>query len=458
MQASLAPSLEIGRCIKDSLRVWARHLPVLFLASMLAMGLSVLTATFLAGSLYAGLLTMMLKAMRGDAPRIGDLFAHVRRFLRFSVLTWGTLFLTAIGLALLVVPGVLFGVRCFHVHLLVADRGASLDEAFVASRKAVKRYRFLTHLALILFAAFIVSLGISAAISYTVRILPVGLALALPLAVGLFASAYRQTLEIEAAHEERREQEFDEMRDELQTAHDMQMGLLPKQNLEVPGYSLDGVCIPANNVGGDHFTYRWLGEGETRLALVVADVSGKAMGAAVTALRFTEMLRYESEGKARPAHILEGLNRSLEGQLDPATFITCCIAVVDPVHGRVEIASAGHCMPYHYRHASGQAVPVQVVGYPLGMASLLGVEADYASVQIDLARGDALVLYSDGVVEAQNDTGELYDETRFELLLGEKAGQADAAGLVRTIVDHVERFVGDAPRTDDLTAVVLKRE
>ncbi|MDP6777433.1 MAG: hypothetical protein QGI83_11795, partial [Candidatus Latescibacteria bacterium] len=297
MQASIPPSLEIGRCIKDSLRAWVRHLPVLFLASILAMALSVFTASLLAGSLYAGLLGMMLKAMRGDPPRVGDLFAYARKFLRFFAITWVILLVTVIGLVLLVVPGVLFGVRCSYVHLLAADRGASLDEAFVASRKAVKRYGFLTHLALIIFAAFLISLGVSTATSYALELLPVGVALALPLALGLFASAYRQTLEIEAAHEERRDREFEEMRDELQTAHDMQMGLLPKESPDVPGYSLDGVCIPANKVGGDHFTYRWLDEDRRRLALVVADVSGKAMGAAVTALRFTEMLRYEFEGR-----------------------------------------------------------------------------------------------------------------------------------------------------------------
>jgi sigma-B regulation protein RsbU (phosphoserine phosphatase) len=115
-------------------------------------------------------------------------------------------------------------------------------------------------------------------------------------------------------------------------------------------------------------------------------------------------------------------------------------------------------MPYHFRHSGGQAVAVEVVGYPLGMASLLGVDADYTPVEIHLAAGDALVLYSDGVVEAQNDTGDLYDEARLELLLAEKSGGADAQRLVRTIVDHVERFIGEAPRTDDLTAVVMKRE
>ena len=204
MQSTETPSLDISRCIKDSLRVWVRHLPVLLLASILALVLSAATATILAGSLYAGLLTMVLKAMRGEAPGLGDLFAHVRRFLRFFAITWVMVLLTAAGLVLLVVPGILFGVRCSYAHLLAADRGTPLDEAFAASRETVKRYGFWPHLALILFAAFILSLGISTATSFAVRLFPIGLAVIQPLALGLFASAYRQTLEVETAQEERR--------------------------------------------------------------------------------------------------------------------------------------------------------------------------------------------------------------------------------------------------------------
>ena len=137
------------------------------------------------------------------------------------------------------------------------------------------------------------------------------------------------------------------MRDELQTAHDMQMGLLPQSSPDLPGYALDGTCIPANSVGGDYYAYRWLDEDKTKLGIVVADVSGKAMEAAVTAVRFNEMLRYECQNRVAPADILDGLNDSLEGQIDHATFITCCIAVLDVPTGKVTLASAGHCPPIH---------------------------------------------------------------------------------------------------------------
>ena len=81
------------------------------------------------------------------------------------------------------------------------------------------------------------------------------------------------------------------MRDELQTAHDMQMDLLPETPPELTGYTVDGLLVPANNVGGDYFHYRWLDDEHEKFAIIIADVSGKAMEAAVTALRFNEVLR-----------------------------------------------------------------------------------------------------------------------------------------------------------------------
>ena len=459
------PHLSIGGCLSDSFSVWANHLPVLFAASVAVVILSLGTGTLLMGSLYAGLFAMLLKGMRGEKPRFRDVFSRARHFVRFFCITWFALLLTAVGLALLVVPGILVGVWCFYMHLLAADRGTSLDESFVESRKAVKRYGFWKHLVVLAFALAVAVGSVFATIEIASEkgallawLIPVVPLLLQPLALGLLASAYRQTLEVEAEQAMFREREFREMRDELQTAHDMQMGLLPGESPEVAGYSLDGICIPANNVGGDYFAYRWLDDGKTRLALVVADVSGKAMEAAVTALRFNEMLRYECRERTAPADILDGLNASLEGQVSTSTFITCCIAVLHTSGGAVEVASAGHCFPYHYASRSGRAVPVEVTGFPLGLPAAVRPSEPYATVRVALQPGDALVLYSDGVVEAHDRNGELYDERRFEQLLGATAGGVDAGHITRTVVRDVDRFIGGAPRTDDVTVVVLKRK
>ena len=279
------------------------------------------------------------------------MFCRVCNFPRFFAFVLFVSLLSAVGLVFLIIPGVLFGVWCFYMFQLAADQNFKLDEAFLESRKGVQRHGFWKHLILVCFVAILIGRGVQAAIEIFdeqgfawIWLVPV---LVQPIGLGLLVSAYRQTLEVEVEQKESYDREFEEMRDELQTTHDMQMDLLPKGNPDLVGYSLDGVCIPANNVGGDYYAYRWLDEGDSRLALVVAEVSGKAMEGAITALRFNEMLRYETRNRKDPAPILEGLNDSLEGQIETSTFITCCVAVLDTNTGSVEVANAGHCLPFH---------------------------------------------------------------------------------------------------------------
>ena len=473
MQTLPTSELDIGRCFSESFSVWMRHFVALSLASVAAVVLSAATASLLLGSLYAGLLMMILKGMRGGKPRFRDVFSYIRRFPRLFCITWYAVIMTTIGLVLLIAPGILFGVWCFYMYLLAADRDAPLDEAFVESRKAVRRYGFKKHLLLLIFALLIV-FGSGVTGQYQLAdVLPMGqiilgpLKLSMmhlvavlfqPFALGLLASAYHQTLEVEALRQKLHREEFEVMRNELQTAHDMQMGLLPGESPHIPGYALDGVCIPANNVGGDYFAYRWLDDEKTRLAIVAADVSGKAMEAAVTALRFNEMLRYECRGRTSPADILDGLNESLEGQIDMATFITCCIAVLNTRDHTIEIANGGHCLPYHYRHQDGQAVALDITGFPLGLPALVRPDDPYDTLRMTLHPGDAIFLYSDGVVEAQDVNGEFYDEERFADWLRTTGGGTDVTEMVHTIVRSVDRFMGNAPRTDDVTLIGLKRK
>jgi len=458
---SATPELSVRKCLADSLSVWGRHLPMLSLASAVVIAVSAGTAFLLLGCLHAGLLVMVLKGMRGQTPRLGDAFGQIRLFLRFFGITLFVVLLTTVGLVFLVVPGILFAVWCSYVYVLAADRSLPLDEAFVQSRKAVQRYGFWKHLLLIGCSAA-VTLGsvYLASEMWTEHGLPfVWLApvIMLPLALALQVSAYRQTLEVEARADAVYHQKYQEMRNELQTARDMQMGLLPEDGPGLAGYSLHGVCIPANTVGGDYFAYKWLDNEESKLAIVVADVSGKAMEAAVTGLRFNEMLRYECRDRTDPSEILGGLDASLEGQIDDATFITCCVAVLDTGSNEVVIASAGHCLPYHYTAKDAGVRPLQITGFPLGLSPVVRPDEPYDTIRATLGPGDALVLYSDGVIEAHNAVGDLYEEPRLEQLLRTTAGDGDAGRTVRAAVRDVDRFIGDAPRTDDVTVVVLKR-
>ncbi len=507
-------NLQFFRCLNDSISTWASHLPILCLASFLAILLSAISGTLLLGSLYAGFAIMILRAQQGEQPSMRDLFGQIIRFVRFfsmnififlffifglviiavlvfmssdffvfllnafkQVVAQETPWIIPIGsehigkfleeknifwavvlaACLLCLPGLVFVVKCFYIYLLAADRGVHIDEAYVESRKAVERYGFFRHCALILTALGILvgSVALSKNIADNALAQLCIFTLFQPLALGIFASAYNQTLCEEARQWESYKQQFSEMRDELQTAHDMQMGLLPQSSPDLPGYALDGTCIPANSVGGDYYAYRWLDEDKTKLGIVVADVSGKAMEAAVTAVRFNEMLRYECQNRIAPADILDGLNDSLEGQIDHATFITCCIAVLDVPTGKVTLASAGHCPPIHL---SNRSQFIDLVGYPLGIPALVRPPTPYRVVHLTLAPGDRLVLYSDGVVEAQNARRNFFDDDRFVRCLEQASIDQTPTDLIADLVTDVKSFIGNARRTDDITLVILQRD
>ena len=508
-------SLSMRKCFKQAFVAWADNVGILFAASAVSFGLSAASGTLLMGSLYAGLLLMTLRAVQGLRPNFRDLFGQVKRFLRFFSITVFIMLFFILGLMLiavplflesdlfaallngfrhrvvedtpwmiavspedivaflesrkvivltatltfffLFVPGLFFVIKCFYMYLLAADRGLRLDEAYVESRKAVERYGFWKHLGLIVSAIgcllLVISLVEKFSFDSNVKILFV-LVFA-PFSCGLIASAYNQTLGEEARQWAQYTQKFAEMRDELQTAHDMQMGLLPRAVPNLKGYDLSGRCIPANSVGGDYYAYRWLDKKKTKLAIVVADVSGKAIEAAVTALRFNEMLRYECEGRTEPAGILDGLNTSLENQIDLATFITCCVAVLDVPSGLVQVASAGHCPPIV---VGEKARLTTISGYPLGLPKIVRPVEAYETITVKLAPGERLVLYSDGVVEAQNSHSHLFDEGRFLHLLERAGSYMTSKELIDRTVSQVVAFIGEAPRTDDITLVILQRD
>lgn len=513
MDIPVRANLRISRCLKDAFSMWASHIPILFLGSFLAAILSLASLTLFLGSLYAGLSVMVLRALQNEKPRLSDLFGQLSRFLRFFSITIFILLFFILGIAIVLVPiflssekfadilnvfrhhvaqdtpwviaigaedierfiieknivllapviaflfmfvpGLVLVVKCFYMYLLAADRGLRLDEAYVESRKAVERYGFWKHLLLIVIAFSILGFAdsLSDFISSDSSIDGIILLVFAPLSIGIFASAYQQTLCEEQRQWEGYKRKFVEMRDELQTAHDMQMSLLPQAGPDLPGYALHGVCIPANSVGGDYYAYRWLDKAKTQLAIVVADVSGKAMEAAVVGLRFNEMLRYECRNRTEPAAILDGLNASLEGQIDMATFVTCCIAVLDVPTGKVRIANAGHCPPLHMTH---QVHIVDLNGYPLGLPKIVRPNEPYDTQEIILKPGHRLVLYSDGVVEAQNARNQFYEEDRFVHQLQHIPLNTPPNTLIQHVVSDVKSFVGGAPRTDDITLVVLQ--
>ncbi|MEJ2110157.1 MAG: PP2C family protein-serine/threonine phosphatase [Acidobacteriota bacterium] len=429
--------------------------------SCLVVFLGAVTFSILNGALYGGFILMILNAMNGKKPHFKEIFGQFRRFFPLFAAIWFAVILTVAGTILLVVPGIFLGTSCFYLLILATDREVSFDEAFVESRKAVKKYGFWRHFLLcsVVLVIPIVSLFVSRNsgfpnIGTAVTILFIFF---LPFILGLQVSAYRQTLKSEEEKRKRHEIEFEYMRDELETAHDMQMSLLPKGNPFIHGYDISGICIPANHVGGDYFAYRWLDEEKRRLSIVMADVSGKAMVAAVIAVRFNEMLRYELRRSHAPAEILRGLHDSLAGELDEGAYVTCCVSTLDTANGTIEIANAGQCHPFHYSAASGKLTGIEINGLPLGMPSQICLNKPYDSMRFTIEPGDMVLFYTDGIVDAENNLGEFYDEGRIYSLFQHREVFDTAERLVNKTLNNVEKFRRGAPQTDDISLVVLKR-
>ena len=271
---------------------------------------------------------------------------------------------------------------------------------------------------------------------------------------GAVAMGYARFLDLKAV-EEARQREMEELEKELQVAHDMQMGLLPEGPPEVEGMELSGICVPANHVGGDYFQYVPMEEG--RLGIVVADVSGHAMQAATVAMRFNEMLRYELRGRTSPTEILEGLDRSLKGQIPETMFVTCGIGVWDPSDRSFAFASAANPEVYRFAQADGGIKPFGIQGIPLGLQLPTGVDAPFGSTKVTLDPGDLLVFTSDGVEEALDGSEAFYEAERLAALVG-KLGQAGASAdeMRDGITEDVKGFIGSAAQSDDITVVVVK--
>ena len=223
------------------------------------------------------------------------------------------------------------------------------------------------------------------------------------------------------------------LQQEFQNARELQQVLIPEEQPETPGYLMSSAYQPASEVGGDFYQVVELEGGAT--LVVLGDVSGKGLRAAMAVSLIVGTVRTLAETTTSPGQILAGLNRRLVGRLQGG--FTTAIAVRVDADGKCTMASAGHPGPYR----NGVEVPV-VGDLPLGLAPNL----HFAEKTLQLAPGDHLALYTDGLLEARNPTGELFGFNRLTTLF---AGQASAEEAVQAAI----QFGQD----DDVTVLTLTR-
>ena len=249
-----------------------------------------------------------------------------------------------------------------------------------------------------------------------------------------------------------REQLVQELEEELQVAHDLQMGLMPTESPNIEGLDIAGRCLTANHVGGDCFQYF---RRNGKLLVCLADVTGHAMEAAIPVVMFDGILKSQIELGDPLEQLFGRLNRTLCDTLDSRTFVCVAMAEIDLATRATRLANGGCPYPYHYRATTGDIAELQAEAYPLGVRP----DTAYTAVEAQLEPGDRLIFCSDGIVEAENAAGQLlgFERTADAILRGCKKG-LNAEDLLAQIVDEVKTFSGEVPQGDDQTIVVLQVE
>ncbi|MGE3314553.1 MAG: SpoIIE family protein phosphatase, partial [Planctomycetaceae bacterium] len=236
---------------------------------------------------------------------------------------------------------------------------------------------------------------------------------------------------------------------ELSIAHDIQVGLLPQQLPQTETCDLFTRVIPAKEVGGDLFHVATFEDG--RLMLVVADVSGKGIAAGLFMAMTKTLLDVALHYGTSPERIVTFLNNQLSADNEACMFVTLFLGIFDPKTGLLEFSNAGHNPPYIRREDGTVQMLVGRHGPALGIAP--GYEFNSESVTIQ--SGDLLLMYSDGVTEAQDPAEKLFSEERLESCLQEMS-HPTASDAVRTVIDEVAAFQGTAPQFDDITLLALR--
>lgn len=236
---------------------------------------------------------------------------------------------------------------------------------------------------------------------------------------------------------------------ELALARQMQASFLPEALPHVPGWELSATLKPARQTSGDFYDILEVGEG--RLVLMVADVADKGMSAALfMALARTLLRTYAADFPDDPARVLSAANRRLLTDSSDDSFVTVFYAVLDVRAGTLCYANAGHNPPYLVGRRQPLTLPN--TGMPLGIQE----DAAWTVGQVIVARGDLLLMFTDGIVDAHNEADELFSEER---LLGAVTGCAEepVAHIQASVLQAVHEFSGARPQFDDLTLLLARR-
>ena len=268
-----------------------------------------------------------------------------------------------------------------------------------------------------------------------------------------YSKALEETVrELEASREVIRLKTLEERKkseQELALAQETQESLLPRSLPQVENLRIHAFNTPTRYVGGDFYDFLQLDSGDWMG--VLADVSGKGMSAALLSSMVLGALSMEFHSRTQPQEVLERVNRLLCEKSLPYQFVTLFLFVLNP-QGMGQFISAGHTPAYLFHSATGK---IEELG---SNANVLGLfdDASYESSVFHLDKGDILVVYSDGLTDAENPQGEMFGEERLLKLIRQEAPSGSQA-IEQRLLKAIEAFTQGLPQTDDITFVVVEK-
>ena len=243
------------------------------------------------------------------------------------------------------------------------------------------------------------------------------------------------------------------MKTELQTAHDAQMSIMPQTEPQLKDFDISGICIPANEVGGDFFDYIWLNEEKTKLGIAVGDVSGKAMKAAMTAVMCNGMIHSKATEVNSVKEIMTRVNHPVYLKTERTMFTALFLASVDILTKELTFTNAGLNEPLLKSNDSVTFLKTPNPNLPLGGLK----DTVYKEAKLQLKSGDLLIFYTDGVPEAQNRVKAFYELDALKSLIENIITSTLSAKEIKNkIIEDLKQFTGSAPQHDDMTVVVIK--
>ena len=229
----------------------------------------------------------------------------------------------------------------------------------------------------------------------------------------------------------------------LKDAHAIQSNLFPQKSLDIPGFNVDGICLPCLEVGGDWYDFIPLKNG--KLGIVLADVSGKGLGAALLMSSTRSVLRLIANKSDSPKEILEELNPILLNDFPGNNFVTMIYAVLDPKERTMVFSNAGHLDPLFIQQSESRLVSA-TDGLPLGIT-----HSNFSENKIDFNAGSKIVFYSDGVTEGYNKQKK--EEYGIDRLINHFS---NPSANIQSVIDEINDFSKDQPQSDDVTLVMVE--